>query len=199
MDFSLPDDLTELKERTERFVREEILPYESDTRQTAHGPTEELRRELVGLGRQAGLLSPHVGRGLGRARARPSRQGGGLRGRRLLAARAGSAQLLRSRRGQHAPPRSRSPTTPEGGVAAAARRRRDPLVLHDDRAAPGRRRRPLDAADDRAPRRQRRRFRHRRQEMADHRRGRRRFAIVMAQERQRCAGAGRRHDVPRRR
>ena len=48
MDFALPDELVELKERTERFVREQIMPYENDPRQTAHGPTEELRRELVG-------------------------------------------------------------------------------------------------------------------------------------------------------
>jgi acyl-CoA dehydrogenase len=54
--------MAELKERTERFVREEILPHENDPRQTAHGPAEELRRELVALGRRAGLLSPHVGR-----------------------------------------------------------------------------------------------------------------------------------------
>src|ERR1700731_2356002 len=69
MDFSLSDELAALKERTERFVREQILPYENDARQTAHGPAEELRRELVALGRRAGLLSPHVGRewgGLGR-------------------------------------------------------------------------------------------------------------------------------------
>jgi len=62
MDFALSDELGELKERTERFVREQILLYESDGRQTAHGPAEELRLELVGLGRRAGLLSPHVGR-----------------------------------------------------------------------------------------------------------------------------------------
>ena len=62
MDFALPDELVELKERTEQFVRERIISYESDNRQTAHGPSEELRRELVGLGRAAGLLSPHVGR-----------------------------------------------------------------------------------------------------------------------------------------
>src|SRR2546421_6150701 len=62
MDFSLSDELVALKERTERFVREQILPYESDIRQTAHGPAEELRRELVALARRAGLLSPHVGR-----------------------------------------------------------------------------------------------------------------------------------------
>ncbi len=60
MDFSLSGDLVELQERTERFVREKILPYEHDPRQTPHGPTEELRHELVELGRAAGLLSPHV-------------------------------------------------------------------------------------------------------------------------------------------
>ena len=61
MDFSLSDDLADLKERTDRFVREQIIPHEGDARQTAHGPAEELRRELIGLGRRAGLLSPHVG------------------------------------------------------------------------------------------------------------------------------------------
>ncbi len=62
MDFSLSDDLVELKERTERLVRERIIPYENDPRQTPHGPSPELRRELVAFGREAGLLSPHVGR-----------------------------------------------------------------------------------------------------------------------------------------
>ena len=62
MDFSLPGDLAELKERTERLVRERIIPYENDPRQTPHGPSPELRRELVALGREAGLRSPHVGR-----------------------------------------------------------------------------------------------------------------------------------------
>ena len=62
MDFSIPDEIAELQERTERFVRDEMIPRERDERLTAHGPTEEFRRELVGLGRCAGLLSPHVGR-----------------------------------------------------------------------------------------------------------------------------------------
>src|SRR5437016_2091479 len=62
MDFAIPDELIELKERTERFVREEILPREGDKRQTPHGPTEEFRRELVALARAAGLVAPHVGR-----------------------------------------------------------------------------------------------------------------------------------------
>ena len=61
MDFSLPEELLELKERTERLVREEIIPCETDIRQTPHGPAPELRRELVAIGRRAGLLSPHVG------------------------------------------------------------------------------------------------------------------------------------------
>src|SRR6516164_5514526 len=61
MDFSLSDELLELKDRTDRFVQERVCPYENDPRQTPHGPKEELRRELVKLGREAGLLSPHVG------------------------------------------------------------------------------------------------------------------------------------------
>ena len=60
MDFSLSPDLQELQQRTRRFIRERILPLEDDARQTAHGPTEEFRRELVGLGREAGLLAPHA-------------------------------------------------------------------------------------------------------------------------------------------
>jgi acyl-CoA dehydrogenase len=62
MDFTIPDEILALKERVERFVRAEILPREHDKRQTAHGPTEEFRRELVALARRAGLLAPHVGR-----------------------------------------------------------------------------------------------------------------------------------------
>ncbi len=62
MDFSIPDELAELRERTERFVDEEMIPREADPRLTAHGPDEEFRRELVALARRAGLLSPHVGR-----------------------------------------------------------------------------------------------------------------------------------------
>lgn len=62
MDFTIPGELLELRERTERFVRDEIIPREGDARQTAHGPTEEFRLELVALARRAGLLSPHVAR-----------------------------------------------------------------------------------------------------------------------------------------
>ncbi|HEY1260427.1 MAG TPA: acyl-CoA dehydrogenase family protein [Stellaceae bacterium] len=62
MDFTLSDDLIALKERTDALIRESITRFEDDPRQTPHGPAPELRRELVELGRRAGLLSPHVGR-----------------------------------------------------------------------------------------------------------------------------------------
>jgi acyl-CoA dehydrogenase len=61
MDFSLTPELQELQQRTRAFIRDKIIPMEADRRQTHHGPTEELRQELVALGREAGLLAPHVG------------------------------------------------------------------------------------------------------------------------------------------
>jgi acyl-CoA dehydrogenase len=60
MDFSLPEHLVELQERTERFVRDVIIPYEKDPRQGPHGPSDALRRELNALARTARLLAPHV-------------------------------------------------------------------------------------------------------------------------------------------
>ena len=60
MDFSLTPELQELQQRTRSFIRDRIIPLEGDTRQTAHGPTEEFRQELVALGREAGLIAPHA-------------------------------------------------------------------------------------------------------------------------------------------
>src|ERR1700745_3476867 len=60
MDFSLSPELQDLQQRTRSFIRDRIIPLEGDKRQTAHGPTEEFRRELVALGREAGLLAPHA-------------------------------------------------------------------------------------------------------------------------------------------
>ena len=62
MDFAIPNELIEWRERTEIFVREQMIPREDDPRLGRHGPSEEFRRELVALGRRAGLLAPHVGR-----------------------------------------------------------------------------------------------------------------------------------------
>lgn len=60
IDFELPADLTALRDRVSAFIAEKIVPYENDVRQTAHGVSEPLRQELIGLARDAGLLSPHA-------------------------------------------------------------------------------------------------------------------------------------------
>jgi len=60
IDFALPPEHVELRERVAAFIREEVVPRENDPRQDAHGPSDELRLELVGLARDAGLLSPHA-------------------------------------------------------------------------------------------------------------------------------------------
>ncbi|MEK9722329.1 MAG: acyl-CoA dehydrogenase family protein [Rhodospirillaceae bacterium] len=60
IDFTLTDDLTELKDRIDAFVRDTVIPYEKDPRRGAHGPTDELRVELNGLARDAGLFVPQL-------------------------------------------------------------------------------------------------------------------------------------------
>src|SRR5664279_5066992 len=65
VDFALTPELQELQARIRAFIAEEIIPLERDPRRTAHGPTDELRRELVARARRAGLLSPHVAREYG--------------------------------------------------------------------------------------------------------------------------------------
>ncbi|MBN9479550.1 MAG: acyl-CoA dehydrogenase [Bordetella sp.] len=47
--------------RVERFVRDIVIPYETDSRAASHGPTDALVAELRGLAREAGLLTPHIG------------------------------------------------------------------------------------------------------------------------------------------
>lgn len=60
VDFALSSELSALRDRTEAFIRDRVMPYEKDARQEFHGPTEALRLELVALAREAGLLSPHA-------------------------------------------------------------------------------------------------------------------------------------------
>jgi acyl-CoA dehydrogenase len=61
MDFALSAELLELQARTRRFIAEQVIPLEDDPRAAgSHGPTEELRRELVQRARAAGLLTPHA-------------------------------------------------------------------------------------------------------------------------------------------
>ncbi|WP_079435255.1 acyl-CoA dehydrogenase family protein [Zoogloea sp. LCSB751] len=65
MNFDIPADLKALQDKTRRFIAEEIIPYEKDPRVTAHGPSEDLRKELVARARAAGLLTPHASIELG--------------------------------------------------------------------------------------------------------------------------------------
>ncbi|OYD60233.1 UNVERIFIED_ORG: acyl-CoA dehydrogenase [Burkholderia sp. CF145] len=60
MNFELSPDLIALRDRTREFITDQIIPLENDERQDAHGPSEALRRELVGRARRAGLLTPHA-------------------------------------------------------------------------------------------------------------------------------------------
>ncbi len=60
MDLSLAPKLLELQERARSFIRDQIIPLENDPRQNEHGPSEELRKELIELARAAGLLTPHA-------------------------------------------------------------------------------------------------------------------------------------------
>jgi len=65
IDFDVTPELAALQARIRRFIADEIIPLESDPRRTEHGPTEDLRRELIDKARVAGLLAPHVARDYG--------------------------------------------------------------------------------------------------------------------------------------
>jgi acyl-CoA dehydrogenase len=60
MDFTISDQLEDLRQRTRDFIRDEVIPLERDPRCTTHGPDESLRRELIAKGRTTGLLAAHV-------------------------------------------------------------------------------------------------------------------------------------------
>jgi acyl-CoA dehydrogenase len=50
----------QIAERVETFVREIVIPYETDLRRDSHGPTDALVHELRGLARDHGVLTPHI-------------------------------------------------------------------------------------------------------------------------------------------
>lgn len=61
MDFDLTPELRLLRDRTRRFIAEQVIPLEDDPRAGGHhGPSEDLRRELVERARAEGLLTPHA-------------------------------------------------------------------------------------------------------------------------------------------
>jgi len=46
--------------KVERFVRQEIIPYERDARWGSHGPSGEMVQEMRDRARAAGVLTPHI-------------------------------------------------------------------------------------------------------------------------------------------
>lgn len=65
MDFNFSPELRNLQEKTRRFIAEAVIPLENDPRQSSHGPDETLRKQLVALARDAGLLTPHASTDMG--------------------------------------------------------------------------------------------------------------------------------------
>ena len=55
------DAALEIADRVERFVRDVVIPYESDPRRDHHdAPMDDMVQELRGLAREAGVLTPHI-------------------------------------------------------------------------------------------------------------------------------------------
>ncbi len=65
IDFDIPADVAARRDQIRAFVAEKIVPYERDPRLTRHGPNEEMRTELVGLAKDAGLLTFQAARRFG--------------------------------------------------------------------------------------------------------------------------------------
>jgi acyl-CoA dehydrogenase len=54
------DAASELAARVEEFVRAVVVPYEDSVDRAAHGPGEDIIRDLRAKAREAGLLTPHI-------------------------------------------------------------------------------------------------------------------------------------------
>jgi acyl-CoA dehydrogenase len=66
VDFTLTDELAELKRRTREFIDGVVISkFEPRDRPNGHGPDESLRSGLHEAARRAGLFAPHVSRDLG--------------------------------------------------------------------------------------------------------------------------------------
>jgi acyl-CoA dehydrogenase len=60
IDFEAEPKTTEIAERTAAFVREVVLPVESDYASSPHDAPDSLRRELQETARWAGIFGPHL-------------------------------------------------------------------------------------------------------------------------------------------
>jgi acyl-CoA dehydrogenase len=65
IDFEVPPALVELRDEVRAFVADQVVPFERDPRVTQHGPNDDLRQELIGLARAAGLLTIQASVALG--------------------------------------------------------------------------------------------------------------------------------------
>lgn len=60
MDFSVSPEVQSLQVAAREFIQNDVIPLEDDVRQSAHGPDEALRNELISRARAANLLTPHA-------------------------------------------------------------------------------------------------------------------------------------------
>ena len=109
IDFDIPAALAAQRDEIRAFVSDKIVPYETDPRLTRHGPDDDLRTELVGPAREAGLLTSRLPSDSAAASRRIVNRRV-VRGRRLVDAGPDRAPTARTRRGQHVPHSARSPT-----------------------------------------------------------------------------------------
>jgi acyl-CoA dehydrogenase len=65
VDLGLDPGLRDLRDRVTAFVDDVVSGYEGDPRETAHGPSDELRAELQEAARAAGVFAPTVSAELG--------------------------------------------------------------------------------------------------------------------------------------
>ncbi len=57
---TLTPELRQLQQQVRDFIVDKVIPYEKDPRLDAHGPSDELRAELIEHAREAQLLTPHA-------------------------------------------------------------------------------------------------------------------------------------------
>jgi acyl-CoA dehydrogenase len=56
----LQHDAAEIAAKVERFVRDEIIPFEHDKRWGSHGPAADMVEEMRNRARTVGVLTPHI-------------------------------------------------------------------------------------------------------------------------------------------
>ena len=62
---TLSAELLSLQQKVRDFIQQEVIPLEKDPRQDSHGPSEELRQELLSRAQKWGLLTPHASQEMG--------------------------------------------------------------------------------------------------------------------------------------